>query len=84
MKRNYYMPLWADIVYKTLEFVDHKIVERLSSWLMWRFAFMDRHCRCEKCIERMIDRFTKECEAMSGIYDAQLGKKQDEPPPTRP
>lgn len=53
-KRKFtYAPLWANAVYALAEWLEYSVFDRLTSALTrWRVPFMDRHCKCEKCIER--------------------------------
>lgn len=52
-KRKFpYASLWVNAVYMFLEWIDYSIVGRLSSSTMYRYRLMDRHCKCELCMER--------------------------------
>ncbi len=51
MRRNKYVPLWVDIVYKFAEKWD-RVFSDISTMTFWRFGFMDKYCRCPRCIER--------------------------------
>lgn len=53
MMKYTYAPLWVNIVYATLKWVDYKIIGRLSSNLVWwRCDLLDKYCQCPKCLER--------------------------------
>lgn len=44
--------LWVELVYRSLEWIDYRIRNKLSSILAWRFSFLDEHCWCEQCEKR--------------------------------
>jgi hypothetical protein len=53
MERRFKVPLWVELVYHILGFLDYKVVSPVSSSLMcWRNGLLDRYCRCEQCLER--------------------------------
>jgi hypothetical protein len=47
----------VNFVYAVLEWVDYYLVSPVSRRLMdWRAELLDRHCRCEKCQRRELER----------------------------
>lgn len=49
-------PAWADYLYQLVEWIDYKASRLISNLTYWRIAFMDRHCKCEKCLQRQRER----------------------------
>jgi len=53
VERMFKCPLWVEIVYRALEWVDYKILSRASSrTVWWRNDLLDKYCRCSQCQER--------------------------------
>ncbi len=57
MLKYAYAPRWVNLLYALLEFLDYRIVSRISSHLMWwRNNLLDKYCHCPKCLERQRER----------------------------
>ena len=53
MQRRFKVPLWVEVIYNLLCWVDYQVVSPASRALMdWRGSLLDHYCRCEKCQER--------------------------------
>lgn len=52
MKRNTGAPAWADYTYQLTGWVERRLARLVSRLTDWRYAFLDRHCQCSKCIAR--------------------------------
>ena len=51
--RKFKVPLWVNLLYSLMDWVDYRILSRASSVLMnWRIRLLDHYCWCEKCQER--------------------------------
>jgi len=53
MKRRFiYAPAWVDYTYQLTQAVDYALSGLVSRLTGWRYEFLDRHCKCERCLER--------------------------------
>lgn len=50
--REYDAPLWVNVVYKALGWMERHVCIPLDNLALKRFALMDRHCQCDNCIDR--------------------------------
>jgi hypothetical protein len=53
VKKRWPVPLWVEVVYRFMEWLDYKVLSPMSSRLVWRRnALLDKYCTCERCQER--------------------------------
>lgn len=50
--RSKHVPTWVNLIYFILQFIDYKVLSKLSMMTLWRNDLYDNHCTCPQCLKR--------------------------------
>lgn len=45
-------PMWVNVVYKLLSWIERHVCSRLDGLVSKRFTLMDRYCQCDNCLDK--------------------------------